>query len=177
MKVDRFVGIERTSSLSITRPKQLKAVLSDTNLIQSRTDNLTPHCIDDMKVPVPKDILNSTTKSKCTISIRTKLRKKFSSLKENKEEKKKIVSLRAEENRNSNFDNDICNVETIPKSPSYILKRHLDVEKNEKTAKSENRNHMKDVVENKVLFREFQIGMYSSYLMFTVSVRLLDRRF
>ena len=164
MKVDRFVGIERTSSLSITRPKELKAVLSDTNLIQSRTDNLTPPCIDDMKVPVPIDILNSTTKSKCTISIRTKLRKNISSTEENKEEKKNIVLLRAEENRNNNFDNDICNVETIPKSPSNILKRHLDVEKNEKIAKSENRNHMKDIVEDKVLFKESQIGMYLSIL-------------
>ena len=164
MKVDRFVGIERTSSLSITRPKELKAVLSDTNLIQSRTDNLTPPCIDDINVPVPKDILNSTTKSKCTISIRTKLRKNISSTEENKEEKKNIVLLRAEENRNNNFDNDICNVETIPKSPSNILKRHLDVEKNEKIAKSENRNHMKDIVEDKVLFKESQIGMYLSIL-------------
>ena len=180
MKVDRFVGIERASSLSITRPKEMRAVLSDTTLIQSRTDNLTSHCIDDMKVPVPKDVLNSTTKSKCTLSIRTKLRKKFSSLEENKEEKKNSVSLMVEENQNGNFDNDVCNVEAIPKSPSHILKRGLDVEKNGKMRKLENRNHLKDVIENKVRFRESQIGMYSSIrlnFMFTVSLSLLDRRF
>ena len=153
MKIDRFVGIERSSSLAITRPKELKAVLSDMTLVQSRTDNLTPHCIDDMKVPVPKDFLNSTTRSKCTISIRTELRKNISSLEENKKEKKNIASLRAEENRNSNFDNDICKVETIPKSPSYILERDLEVEKNGKIAKLENRNHLKDVIDNKVIFR------------------------
>ena len=162
MKVDRFVGIERASSLSITRPKELRAVLSDTTLIQSRTDNLTSHCIDDIKIPEPKDFLNSTTKSKCPISIRTKLRKKFLSLEETKETKKNIASLRVEENRNGNFDNDVCNVEAIPKSPTHILKRGLDVEKDNKIAISENGNNLKDVIENKVIFRESQIGIYSS---------------
>ena len=160
MKVDRFVGVEKASSLSITRPKQLKAVLSDSALIQSKTENSTLHCIDDMEIPVSKDSWNSTTKSKYTISIRNKLRNKFSSLEENKEETKNIVSMRIEESRNGNFDNDICNVETIPKSASHIVKRYLDVEENGKVAKLENRNHSKDVIENKVIFRESQIKMY-----------------
>ena len=160
MKVDRFVGIEKASSLSITRPKQLKAVLSDSALIQSKTENSTLHCIDDMEIPVSKDSWNSTTKSKYTISIRNKLKNEFSSLEENKEEKKNIVSMRIEESRNGNFDNDICNVETIPKSPSHIVKRYLDVEENGKIKKLENRNYSKDVIENKVIFRESQINMY-----------------
>ena len=164
MKVDRFVGIERASSQSITRPKQLKAVLSDPALIQSKTENSTLHCIDDMEIPVSKDSLNSTTKTKYTISIRTKLRNKFSSLEENKEEKENIVSMRVEENRNGNFDNDICNVETIPKSSSRIVKRYVDVEENGKIAKLENRNHLKDVIENMVISRESQIEMYLSIL-------------
>ena len=160
MKIDRFVGIEKASSLSITRPKQLKAVLSDSALIQSKTENSTLHCIDDMEIPVSKDSWNSTTKSKYTISIRNKLKNEFSSLEENKEEKKNIVSMRIEESRNGNFDNDICNVETIPKSPSHIVKRYLDVEENGKIKKLENRNYSKDVIENKVIFRESQINMY-----------------
>ena len=176
MKVDRFVGIERASTPTITRPKQLKAVLSDTALIQSKTENSTFHCIDDMKIPVSKDSLNSTTKTKYTISIETRLRKKFSPLEENEEEEKNIVSLRVEENLNGNFDNDICNVETIPKFPSHIVKRYLDVEKTGKIAKLENSGHLKDVIENKVIFGESHIEMYLS-IMFTVSVRLLDHRF
>ena len=160
MKIDRFVGIEKASSLSTTRPKQLKAVLSDSALIQSKTENSTLHCIDDMEIPVSKDSWNSTTKSKYTISIRNKLKNEFSSLEENKEEKKNIVSMRIEESRNGNFDNDICNVETIPKSPSHIVKRYLDVEENGKIKKLENRNYSKDVIENKVIFRESQINMY-----------------
>ena len=92
--------------------------------------------------------------------MRNKLRNEFSSLEENKEEKKNIVSMRIEESRNGNFDNDICNVETIPKSASHIVKRYLDVEENGKIAKLENRNHLKDVIENKVIFRESQIKMY-----------------
>ena len=162
MKVDRFVGIERASTLSITRPKQLKAVLSDTALIQSKTENSTLHCIDDITIPVSKDSLNSTTKTKYPISKQTKLRKKLSSLEENEEDEKNIVSLRVEENLNGNSDNDICNVETIPKFPSHIVKRYLDVEKTGKIAKLENSGHLKDVIENKVIFGESHIEMYLS---------------